>query len=89
MNWKVGDIAIIANDAYTHKEWTKGRECILISHEGQICGDNSPMDNAWKIQIDYWVGLAEEHVLRKPYDGHEPCSWEKCVWEPDLVSVSR
>ncbi len=21
------------------------------------------------------------------YDGHEPCSWEDCVWQPDICTV--
>ena len=25
--------------------------------------------------------------LRKPYDGHEPCSWEDCIWQPKILEL--
>ena len=79
MNWKAGDVAIVDNAANCeHAHW-QGATITL----GHFCGKHP---NRLGMQgSDWWQCdgfCVREIVLRKPYDGHETCSWEDVVWCP-------
>jgi len=94
MNWKAGDAAIIADSAIAAQDTAKkyiGCHCTLIEFEGSVVGGehgkNFSATRCWRAESDGQIIWADESVLRKPYDGHDKCSWQDCVWEPDLIGV--
>ena len=89
MNWKPGDLAIIDENANSDvaSRCFLGSTVTLIKFVG-LAPDNGAYTDMWEISSDKPNGtFASESILRKPYDGHESCSWEDCIWKPDLVGV--
>ena len=80
MNWKVGDRALIIDDATAQsgcEHWC-GQEVVLLK----------PHLNFGR--TDWFVGegiVVMEAVLRPLYDGNEKTSWEDCIWQPKELVV--
>jgi len=95
MKWHAGDTAIISSNAKCKSDNLLnyvGEECVLIQYYTTVEGENSTMTNAWQVEVMGDAFLVVERILRKPYDGHKPCTWAsvKVVtgWAPkELVRV--
>ena len=89
--WKSGDVAIIASGGIKWLGQNHDNEtCTLIEFIGEhsSSSDGWVIHDAWKVNgenITFWVN---EKFLRKPYDGHELCSWEDCVFQPKELVVT-
>ena len=95
MSWKAGDKAILAdvgskpfcNGGGNAQSW-EGAECTLIEYLGDSKYPDGIMKDAWVVQADR-ILWAAELCLRKPYDGHEPCSWEDMldIFQPKVLEL--
>ncbi len=80
-----GDVAIVQTSS-SQKDFAglNGKQVTLVKFLGATYGQDA---------VDYWEVddecFVREVCLRKPYDGHDKCSWESCIWEPDLVGVDE
>jgi hypothetical protein len=84
MKWRKGDMGFVKHSTICDPQWSekyRGEQCELIRRI--FFGKYD-----WKIQFSNGERAdISETALRKDYDGHEPCTWESCIWEPDLVGV--
>ena len=83
MSWKAGDVAIIdVADSRKDLANLQGQKVRLVKFLGPM--EPYPHKDYWALE---GACFAREACLRKPYDGHDKCSWEDCIWEPDLVGI--
>ena len=92
--WNPGDRAIIANNAKCKSDSLQnyvGEECVLIQFHAIAQGEHSTMNDAWEVEVMGDSFLVVERILRKPYDGHKPCTWTsvKVVtgWVPKVLET--
>ena len=93
MNWKPGDLALIeCSSSLKDTLNIHGKTVTLIKYigNGTVIGEvKMTASDLW--HIDCGQGnqtYGRESTFRKPYDGHDKCSWEDCIWEPDRTGIS-
>jgi hypothetical protein len=91
MNWKAGDVAIIATNTICLPvdNSLKGATCELVTYLGSqhdfgICVINNCWEALDSCGKSVWV---DEKCLRKPYDGNELCEWSDCVFQPKVLEL--
>ena len=93
--WNPGDRAILADlgsrpldNGTSFPQFWEGAECSLLEYMGDRKYHDGVMKDAWRVQADRILFVAEP-CLRKPYDGHEPCTWEdmKDIFQPKELVV--
>jgi hypothetical protein len=82
MIWKPGDVAII--DGCRNDPSVNGTTVTVTSHEYLFKRDNGTEGPCVDIS-GATRPQAFTSILRKPYDGHEPCEWSDCIWQPSEV----
>ncbi len=85
MSWKAGDMALIEG-CKTHPYWN-GKIVTVLSFPYEEMSTRFGSMQTY-VDIDAVEGAnANICILRKPYDGHDKCSWSDVVWEPDCIGV--
>ena len=65
-----------------------GEICQLIQHLGDYTCHNGTVRFAWRVELHGKRAIVGEPYLKPFYDGDEPSTWSKCVWQPrELMKV--
>ena len=91
MNWQPGDAALIVVEPQYDMADVDGKICVLIEYMGDGWYKDR-VKGAWSVDAGGHRCAVAEECLRKPYDGHEPCTWASVQivtgWAPkELVPV--
>ena len=89
MSWQPGDVGII-DGSVTHPQWN-GATVKVLSYPYEEMSIHSKTRQTY-VDIDALPRAnANIRILRKPYNGHDKCSWEDvkkvCDWMPDEVVI--
>lgn len=90
MGFNVGDrVEVVLSYSSMYKEIGSITGGLIYMHDTQTMGYPTdiphPCPNPNHVNRGYGSFRAEH--LKLIYDGHETCSWEDCVWRPDVVTV--
>ena len=88
MNWKPGDRALIRTSNPSMDTLNLNGQVVTLLCRAPAYDLRTPCGVAWDIGGD---DIVAECVLYPidDYDGHQVTTWDKCIWEPDLVPVEQ